>query len=547
MMRGALAILLALAHPVAAQWGGTLRFAVGGEPRFTHPWLAADGPSYTVAYLTSAGLIRIHRITQKVEPALATSWKWSDGGRTVTFELRQGVRFSDGSPFSSADVAASIEGVLDPAVASPHASVLLVGGKAPLATVQGPHRIAIRFAAPPAGWERIFGELAILPARDIGGERPAGLGPFLIASRKPGSGLVLTRNPHYWRTGPADRRLPYADAVEISIQTNREIELLRFSRGELDFINKLDPDAFQRLAASSPAAARNLGPSLDPELMWFNQTGRVTPAYKAAWFASRNFRQAVSLGIRRADLVRIAWQGLATVADGVISPANKAWVNSSLDPARFDPGAARKLLAADGFRVGPGGRLVDRSGNPVEFSLITNAGNVPRQKMATLIQQDLKALGIEVRLAALDFPSLVERISRTFAYDACLLGQNNVDPDPNGLMNIWLSSAPNNPWHPLQSAPSSPWEAEIDRLMQAQAATADAAARRKYFARVQEIAREQQPVLYLIYKNVLVAVSPRLSNTQPALLYPHVFWNADELAVSAASGSSSVPQISSLR
>ena len=537
-----LALLLLLAGEVAAQWGGTLRFAVQGEPKVTHPWLAADSPSHTVAYLTSAGLIRLHRVTQKVEPALATSWKWSEGGRTVTFELRRGVRFSDGSPFTAGDVAASILKVVDPALASPHASPLRVGGAAPEAKAIGSHKVSIRFAAPPAGWERLFADLAMLPARAaVGGEAPPGLGPFVLTSRQPGSGLVFTRNPHYWRAGPGGRALPYADRVELAVQANREIEMLRFERGEFDLINKLDPDSFRRLVASRPAAARNLGPSLDPEILWFNQTGRAAPAYKSEWFGSRQFRQAVSLAIRRQDLARIAWQGLATVADGPVSPANKAWVNSSLAPARFDLAAARRLLEKDGFRL-TGTHLVDRHGNPVEFSLITNAGNSTRQRMATLIQQDLKALGIEVRLATLDMASLVERISRTFSYDACLLGQNNVDSDPNGLMNIWLSSAPNNPWHPRQLAPSSPWEAEIDRLMNAQSSTADAGARRKHFARVQEIARTEEPVIYLVYKNVLSAVGERLANSQPALLYPHVFWNIEELAVNSAA-----TQLSSLR
>ena len=544
-------LVLAGASAAQAQWGGTLRFAVGGEPRTTHPWLASDGPSQAVAYLTSAGLVRVHRLSQKIEPALATSWKWSEGGRTVTFELRKGVRFSDGSAFTAADVAASIEGVLAPGLASPHASVLRVGGAAPETKVLSPYRVLVRFAAPPAGWERLFGDLAVLPASSASGaaapENPAGLGPFVLAARKPGAGLALKRNPHYWRTGPGGRALPFADEVEIAVQSNRETELLRFERGELDFVDSVGPDIFKRLTVSQPEAARNLGPSLDPELMWFNQTGRISPGYKNDWFRSRLFRQAVSLAIRRADLARIAWQSLATPADGPVSPANKAWVNSSLPPARFDLAAARKLLEKDGYRLAAGGRLFDRHGNRVAFSLITNAGNAARQRMGALIQQDLAALGMEVRLAALDFPSLVERISRTFSYDACLLGQYKVDSDPNGLMNIWLSSAPNNPWHPLQAQPATAWEAEIDQLMHAQAATADPSARRKYFHRVQEIARTEEPVIYLVYRNALSAVGRRLANAKPALIYPHVFWNADELAVTSVAGPAVAPQLSSLR
>lgn len=540
----AAAVLLVAPLPLPAQWGGTLRFVTGAEPRTMHPWLASEEASQTATFLTSACLVRIHRVTQKVEPALATGWKWSDGGRTVTFDLRRGVRFSDGTPFSAADVAYTIRGVLDAALASPQASSMRVGGADPVVTVLSPTRVAVRFAAAPAGWERIFGGLAILSAQSPKREQ-AGLGPFVLAERKPGISLRFVRNPHYWRSGPGGRALPYFYEVEMAIQANREIEFKRFERAEIDFISRVTPDTFERLRALRPAAARNLGASMDPEILWFNLTGKAEPSYKNEWFASRAFRQAVSAAIRREDLARIAFKSLATAAEGPVSPANKAWVNTSIRRARFDLPAAKKLLEKDGFRMTGAARLVDRAGRPVEFSIVTNAGNAARMKMATLIQQDLKALGIEVRIATLDFPSLVERISRTFAYDACLLGQSNIDSDPNGVMNIWLSSAPNNPWHPLQAKPSSAWEAEIDRLMNAQAATADHGQRRKHFDRVQEIARSEEPVIYLVFKNVLAAIGERLANTEPAVLYPHVIWNIDELA--AAPGKATArTQVSSL-
>jgi len=72
----------------------------------------------------------------------------------------------------------------------------------------------------------------------------------------------------------------------------------------------------------------------------------------------------------------------------------------------------------------------------------------------------------------LDFASLLERISKSMQYEACLLGLNNVDLDPDGQMNLWLSSSTNHAWNPKQSKPETPWEAEIDRLMRAQAASA---------------------------------------------------------------------------
>ena len=104
---------------------------------------------------------------------------------------------------------------------------------------------------------------------------------------------------------------------------------------------------------------------------------------------------------------------------------------------------------------------------------------------------------------------MIERITRKLNYEACLLGLVNVDPDPSGLMNVLLSSASNHPWNPSEKQPETAWEAEIDRLMLAQAAAADHRVRKQHFDRVQEILREQQPIIYLLHPNSLSAVSAR--------------------------------------
>src|SRR5437667_3679493 len=91
--------------------------------------------------------------------------------------------------------------------------------------------------------------------------------------------------------------------------------------------------------------------------------------------------------------------------------------------------------------------------------------------MVAMIQQDLSQIGVKVNLVTLDFPSLIERITRTYDYEACLLGLVNTDLDPNSQMNVWLSSAENHQWNPKQSKPATAWEAELDRLMRAQAST----------------------------------------------------------------------------
>jgi peptide/nickel transport system substrate-binding protein len=129
----------------------------------------------------------------------------------------------------------------------------------------------------------------------------------------------------------------------------------------------------------------------------------------------------------------------------------------------------------------------------------------------------------------LHFASLIGRITRTFDYEACLLGLTNIEPDPNSQMNVWLSSGSNHPWYPNQKTPHTHWEAEMDRLMRAQTATLDSQKRKMLFDQVQEIVSEQAPILYLVNRNALMAISATLHNASPAALSPNVFWNVEHL------------------
>ena len=153
--------------------------------------------------------------------------------------------------------------------------------------------------------------------------------------------------------------------------------------------------------------------------------------------------------------------------------------------------------------------------------------------MGVLIQEDLGKIGMKVNLVTLDFPSLIERISQKFNYEAAILGFRNVDLDPNGQMNIWMSSAENHAWNPQQKSPETAWEAEIDKLMHAQAAASDQKKRKESFDRVQEIVYEQAPFIYLVNLNALSAVSTSVAGAAPGILYPQTFWNAERLTLNA--------------
>ena len=523
-------IFLILVLSVSAAWaqGGELRFCLRSEPKTFDPALVADDASETIRYLTGGVLLRMNRLTQRPEPELATSWQMSKDARSITFNLRQHVFFSDGTPFTANDVAFTVRRMMDPSLHSPTGDAFRSGPGDLDIKVISPARLTVTFPAPVAGLDLLFDQVAIMSATSPKKEM-AVLGPFYVADYKAGSYVLLKRNPNYWKKDGDGHQLPYLDAVRLDIQSNRDIEALRFRRGEIDLINSIDSEYYDRIGEASPALVRDAGPSLDTEQMWFNQVaGSPIPAYKIEWFRSQNFRRAVSEAINRADLARVAFSSHAVPAMGPVSAANKLWFDQKLKPIPFSPSDALQRLQKDGFHLDQG-VLRDREGRQVEFSIITNAGNKYRERMAAMIQQDLGNIGMKVNVVALDFPSLIDRMTESFNYEACLLGLTNVPLDPNAQMNVWLSSGDNHQWNPREKTPATSWEAEIDELMRRQASSNDFAVRKAAFDRVQEIVADEVPFIYLVNKDALAAISTAVQGEVPVVLRPQTYWNIDRL------------------
>jgi peptide/nickel transport system substrate-binding protein len=526
----------AIAVPCGAQAAprlpGELAWTIGYDPKTFDPAKVDDQESELVRYLTAGVLLRFNRSTQQVEPQLAEGWTLSPDGKTLVFKLRTGLQFSDGGSLTAKDAASSIRRVLLPATKAPVAEEFL----SPIGvTIETPdaHTLVVHLPKRVIGIGKVFDEIAIEPA-DRPSEGRITAGPFVVADYHRSQFVRLRRNPHYFGHDSNGTALPYATGVRLDVLDNHEQEIRLFEHGEYDVIDSLPPDYFGLLKQTAPGTVRDLGPSLNTEQMWFNQApGAPLPAWEKAWFQSQVFRVAISQAIHRADLARIAYGGHATPAYSFISPANSAWYDRTISVPHEDAAAAKTALARAGFRLN-GAVLEDAGGHAVKFSILTNAGNAARQKMATLIQEDLKALGMQVTVVALDFPALIERLMHTQDYEACLLGLENVDPDPNAMMNVWLSSSENHQWNPSEKTAATAWEAEIDRAMNLQAGSLKDSERKQAVDRVQQIVADQQPFIYLVYPNALFAVSPRLQGVQPAVLEPGLVWNVERLRLESA-------------
>jgi len=533
--------------------GGRAVYALRSEPKTLNPVTAVDFSAKEVIGRFVADLVHIDRQTQQTGPALAKSWRVSPDGRHYTLELRRGVRFSDGHPFDADDVVFSFQCYLDERNASPQRDLLIVGGKPVAVRKLDAYRVAFDLEQPYAAAERLFDSLAILPrhllekAQQQGrlaeawslSTPPAevvGLGPFRLKSYAPGDRLVLERNPYYWKVDARGQALPYLDEVVFLLVPNDDAQVIRFKTGETDLISRLSAPNFDVLARE-PGAARyrleDLGPGLEYSFVFFNLNdlgeGKLPAvARKQAWFRKTEFRQAVSAALDRDGMVRLVYQGRATPLAAHVTPGNKLWVNRALPRPVRSLARARELLARAGFSV-KDGVLRDGAGAPVEFTIVTNAANAARVQMTTIIQDDLRQLGMKAQVVPLENRALIDRVLKSHDYDAALMALASGDVDPNSEVNVWLSNGPTHLWHLEPYGPLLPWEKEIDALMHSQQVTIDARLRKRQYDRVQELVAEYLPLIPLVSPNSLAGAKQGLGNFRPAIMDSQVLWNADEL------------------
>jgi peptide/nickel transport system substrate-binding protein len=538
------------------QRGGRIVIALRSEPKTLNPLTAADGTSREVISAMQGDLVHINRATQLTEPALAKSWKVSPDGLQYTLTLRQGLKFSDGEPLDIEDVLFTFRVYLDEAVHATQRDLLIVGGKPINVRKVDAQTVVFTLTKPYGVGERLFDGIAILPrhlleaaykegklsqagAVGVSPNEWAGLGAFRLKEYVAGQKLVLERNPYYWKTDEQGNRLPYLDEIVFLFVPSADAQVLRFQSGETDIISRLGAENFSVLSKQAREySMADAGPGLEYNFLFFNlndlsDKASQGMAQKQSWFRAEKFRQAVSLAIDRDAIVRLVYQGKGAALWGPVTPGNPRWVDAEITHPQRSLEKARELLTAAGFRIAAKDNgettLLDPSGKAVDFSIITSASNADRAKMAALIQEDLKQLGMRVQVVPLELRSLSDRVTQTKEYDACVLGIASFDADPNSDLNVMLSSGGMHLWNPAQKHPATEWEAEIDRLMEQQLTSTNIAQRKKLYDRVQEILAEHQPMIFLASPDILVGAKKSIGNFHPAVLEPYVLWNVEQL------------------
>jgi peptide/nickel transport system substrate-binding protein len=537
----------------SATRGGELVISLRGEPAAYNRYVEASAFTDVLTIFTDAKLVRVDRATDDLQPRLAESWTQSPDGLSYTLKLRPDVKFSDGTPFTSADVLFSFRALYDDRLKSRLASGISIAGQRLKAAAPDASTVIVTFPAPFAPGLRVLDNLPILPrhkleaALDKGEFANAwvptkplsdkvGLGPFVLTEHVANQRMVFTRNPHYWRRDEAGVQLPYLDRITAVITPDQDMEALRLEAGDVDVLANADirPEdyvRFKRLVDQDRLRLIEAGTGLDPNMLWFNLT-TGGPTVRKPWLGRKEFRQAISYGVDRQAMANTVYLGTAVPIYGPVTPGNKKWHSSDVPTYPHNPARARELLASIGLSDRNGdGTVEDSAGQPVRFSVLTQRGHTVRERSAAVLQEQLRQIGIATDVVPLDQGAVFQKWS-TADYEAIYFGVQASSTDPALNPDFWYSSGSFHPWHPNQRKPATDWERRIDELMQKQVVSPDLAERQRLFADVQRILGEELPAIYFVAPRITVAHSSRVLNAAPAVQIPHLLWNPDTLAVS---------------
>ena len=537
----------------AARRGGQIVASIRTNPRSFNRIVTADQASDLLNLLMQGRLVRINRATFEVEPWLAEKWESSPDDRTHTLHLRPGVTWSDGTPFTSADVLFSIRATFDPKAGSVVGSGLMPGGSPIRAEAPDSHTVVLSYAAPSGPGIRLLDMLPILPkhkleaALDAGTfakvwdasvspSALAGTGPFVLRENQIGQRLILERNPRYWRKTADGAQLPYLDRIVLEIVPEQNAELLRLQSGETDLTyTELRPEDYvpvRRAEEKGTLQMVEAGVSTDADSFWFclkPEAKKGDPRF--AFVQKREFRQAISHAVDREEFAQTVFLGEAVPVWGPVTPGNKQWFTPNLPRYSHDLSRARDLLKQIGLEDrNKNGVVEDGKGTEARFTVLTQRGIGYYERGTAVLREQAAKIGIALDIVMLEFPTMIERMLAC-NYDAVYMRVLMTQLDPAGNLDFWISSGSTHFWNIGQKMPATEWEQRIDTLMQEQAATLDPERRRTIFNDVQRIFAENLPALQFAAPRLYYGHSRRLTGVTPSVMRPAVLWSADTLSV----------------
>lgn len=405
--------------------GGTLIYVLNGEPDSLDPHKTVRQDAWAVMRQVNASLV-----TQDPEgnyvPYLAESWEMSEDGLTWTFHMKPGITFHDGTPLTAQDVAWTYTRAKDPA--NPGAA------GASLAAVESieatdDSTVVMRLPQPffplltslsDAAYFGILSQEAVEAAGDDYGRAPVGAGPYKFKEWVTGEKVILERNPDFnWGPDYAHQGPHYFDQIEYRIIPETATQVVSMEAGEVHVAGVRSSD--QPIVEQT--GLYTLYDVFQPGTGPFLQFNNTRPPLDDV-----RVRQALSMAIDRDVLAKVATGGQSVPQYGPLSPATIGfWPGVEYVGFRYNLEKAKSLMQQAGYTPNASGML-EKDGQPLKFTLKTIAGEETWLRICEIIQEQFKALGVEIQLEQMEAGALVgDEISGNYEMGMMQVGWADAD------------------------------------------------------------------------------------------------------------------------
>jgi peptide/nickel transport system substrate-binding protein len=487
----------------AAAPGGSVVIGLLSEPKTLNPLVATSAQSQDIINLMFLKLLVEDADLLNFSPSLARHWAFSDDSMSVTFHLRDDVRWHDGEPVTARDVNFAWQLQTDPEVA--WASRSLKDRILDVEVVDD-HTVTFRFASRYPYQLHDANDGVILPRhilQDVPrdsirvsdfGRAPVGNGAYRLARWVSGQYIELKRNPDYLVEGQ-----PYLDRVAFRIVPDMTNLLTQLKAGEIDCLESIPVDALPELRSRYP----------DVRVYRYMSRGMAFVVWnlERELFQDRELRRALAMAINGQEIIETLWGGMAEVSDSPMHPM--LWAHDpSMTTIPYDPDRSRAILAERGWVDSDDDGVLDRRGRRLEFQMTTNQGIQVRADVMTMVQEYLRRVGVKVNTRILEWNTFISGVVEG-DFDSCVLGWRvGTRAD---LTSFWHSS----------STPPSGFNggryksARADELMERAKKTLDIAEATRLWHECQRVIYEDQPIFFLAVPYEVVGLRKRFCGVEP--------------------------------
>jgi len=503
-----------LKQPKDRVFGDWLVTQLSAEPSTLNPITATDAFASAVDGYIYETLLKRDPKSLEFVPSLAESWDISADHLMYTFHLKKNIKWSDGHPFTAKDVVFSFNRIMDPKVDAAHLRNYYQDIER--LDMLDDYTVRYRYRIPYFRALTICGDITIVPehlfkeGEDFNqhpiGRQPVGTGPYKFLHWETGKEIVLVRNEGYWGEKPA------LDRIIFKVITDSTVALQVLKQGGLDEMglraiqwekqteNKRFEENFRKISYYAPSFS----------YIGWNMRRPI--------FSDKRVRQAITMLVDRELFLNKILFGLGTVISGPFY-INSPEYDKDLKPYPYDPHAALALLKSAGWEYRNGQDSLQKDGMPFEFEFLIPASRKTAKQIATMLQENLKEIGIKMSIRKLEWAVFVQKVEE-HNFDACTMG-----------WALGWESDPYQIWHSSQAVDKGSnfvgfKNEEADKLIEEARKEFDPKKRYEMYHRFQQIIYEEQPYTFLFTMKELEAVSRRFENVEvyPMGIAPLYWW-----------------------